>query len=128
MAAAEIKEIGDVLAGLSVKDAAGLAAYLKEAYRIEAPASTAIVAPIDGVDKPDVPLPPSAVVDVLLTSAGEKKISVIKVVRQFASLGLKEAKDLVDATPAVVKSGVDRAEAEKIRDALVEQGATVELK
>jgi len=128
MAAAEIMEIGDVLEGLSVKDAASVAAYLKEAYRIEAPASTGIVAPFDGVDKPDVPPAPSATVDVVLTSAGDKKISVIKVVRPFANLGLKEAKDLVDATPAVVTSGVDRAEGEKIRDALVEQGATVELK
>jgi large subunit ribosomal protein L7/L12 len=66
--------------------------------------------------------------DVVLTSAGEKKIQVIKVVREVTSLGLKEAKDLVDGAPKVVKEGVSKDEAEQIKAKLEEQGAGVELK
>jgi large subunit ribosomal protein L7/L12 len=128
MAAADIKAIGDALAGLSIKDAAGVAAYLKDAYGIQAPATPALPSRLQGtVDCVMLPDPP-ATVDVVLTSAGDKKSSVIKVVRQISDLGLKQAKDLVDEVPSTVKSGVDRVEAEKIRAALVEQGATVELR
>ncbi len=66
--------------------------------------------------------------DVILTAAGEKKIQVIKVVRELTSLGLKEAKDLVDGAPKPVKSGVSKEEAESIKSKLEEQGATVEIK
>jgi len=66
--------------------------------------------------------------DVILTSAGQSKIPVIKVVRELTGLGLKEAKDLVDATPKAVKEGVTRDEAEKIKAALEEKGAKVEIK
>ena len=66
--------------------------------------------------------------DVVLTGAGDKKIQVIKVVRELTSLGLKEAKDLVDAAPKPIKEGVARDEAEKIKSALEEQGAKVEIK
>jgi large subunit ribosomal protein L7/L12 len=66
--------------------------------------------------------------DVVLTSAGEKKINVIKVVRAATGLGLKEAKDLVDGAPQVVKQGIPKAEAEELKKQLVEAGASVELK
>lgn len=66
--------------------------------------------------------------DVVLTAAGDKKIQVIKVVREITSLGLKEAKDLVDGAPSPVKTGVTKDEAEAIKAKLVEQGATVEVK
>jgi large subunit ribosomal protein L7/L12 len=66
--------------------------------------------------------------DVVLTSAGEKKIQVIKVVRELTSLGLKEAKDLVDSAPKPIKEGVSKEEADKMKTALEEQGASVELK
>ncbi len=66
--------------------------------------------------------------DVILTAAGEKKIQVIKVVRELTSLGLKEAKDLVDGAPKPVKTGVSKEEAEAIKAKLVEQGAAVEIK
>lgn len=66
--------------------------------------------------------------DVILTSAGEKKIQVIKVVREVTSLGLKEAKDLVDGAPKPIKEGVSKEEAEQIKAKLEEQGAAVELK
>ena len=66
--------------------------------------------------------------DVILTGAGEKKIQVIKVVREITSLGLKEAKDAVDNTPSTLKEGISKAEAEEIKKKLEDQGAVVELK
>jgi len=66
--------------------------------------------------------------DVILTAAGEKKIQVIKVVRELTSLGLKEAKDLVDGAPKPVKTGVSKEEADSVKAKLEEQGATVEIK
>jgi len=123
----ELKAIGDALANLTVAQASGLAGYLKEAYRIEAPAGNVIVQRPTGYSKPKpVDLPTTA--DVVLTSAGERKISVIKVVRQHTGLGLKEAKDLVEGAPNVVKAALERAEAEKLRKELEEQGAGVELR
>jgi large subunit ribosomal protein L7/L12 len=123
----ELKAIGDALANLTVAQAAGLAGYLKETYRIEAPAGNVIV------ERPTTnptPLPDDqpTTVDVVLTSAGDRKINVIKVVRQHTGLGLKEAKELVDGAPKVVKGGLERAEAEKLRKELEEQGAGVELR
>ena len=70
----------------------------------------------------------SATVNVILTSAGDKKIQVLKVVRELTGLGLKEAKDLVDTAPKAVKEGITKEEAEKIKKDLEEQGATVEIK
>jgi large subunit ribosomal protein L7/L12 len=122
---AEIKSLADRLAELTVKQASDLAEYLKDAYRIEAPkVATHVVQPKDPSDPVEVP----ATVDVVLKSAGDKKIQVIRVVRQYTSLGLKEAKDAVDGVPKVILSNVDREQAEKIRKDLEEQGATVELK
>lgn len=69
-----------------------------------------------------------ATVDVILTGCGDKKIQVLKAVREITGLGLKEAKGLVDAAPKAIKEGVDKEEAEKIKATLVEQGATVEIK
>jgi large subunit ribosomal protein L7/L12 len=125
--AEDVKALGDRLAGLTVKEAAGLAGYLKASYGIEAPAG---VVGRTSVDPPPVVTPDDvpATVDVVLKSAGEKKIQVIRVVRAHTALGLKEAKDLVDAAPAVLKAGVDRAEGEKLAKELEEQGASVELK
>src|SRR4051794_11730023 len=113
MDAVELKAIGDALANLTVAQASGLAGYLKATYRIEAPAGNVVVqrVAVDPTPKPD-DLPTT--VDVVLTSAGDRKISVIKVVRQHTGLGLKEAKDLVDEAPSVVKAGLERAEAEKL--------------
>ena len=124
MGGAEIKSLADRLAELTVKQASDLAAYLKDAYRIEAPkVATRVVQPKDPSDPVEVP----TTVDVMLKSAGDKKIQVIRVVRQYTSLGLKEAKDAVDAAPKVILSSVEREQAEKIRKDLEEQGATVEL-
>jgi large subunit ribosomal protein L7/L12 len=83
-----------------------------------APAAAAAAAPVE--EKEDF--------DVVLVSSGDKKINVIKVVRAVTGLGLKEAKDLVDGAPQVVKQGIPKAEAEELKKQLVEAGATVELK
>ena len=125
MPGAEIKSLADRIAELTVKQASDLAEYLKNAYRIEAPkVATQVVRPTVASDPVEVP----TTVDVLLKSAGDKKIQVIRVVRQYTSLGLKEAKDAVDGVPKVILSNVDREQAEKIRKDLEELGATVELK
>jgi large subunit ribosomal protein L7/L12 len=123
----ELKTVGDRIAGLTVAQAAGLADYLKQAHGIEAPRGVTVRVQADSTP---VVSPPeqSSVVDVVLASAGEKKIQVIKIVRQHTGLGLKEAKDLVEGAPRIVKAGVERAEAEKIRAELVAQGASVQLK
>jgi len=127
MDAVDLKAIGDALANLTVAQASGLAGYLKETYRIEAPAGNVILrrATVHADPKTD-DLPTT--VDVVLTSAGDRKIGVIKVVRQVTGLGLKEAKDLVDGVPSVIKAGLERAEAEKLRKELEQQGAGVELR
>jgi large subunit ribosomal protein L7/L12 len=126
---AELKEIGDRLAGLTLKQAVDLAAYLKETHGIEAAAGGAVMmaAPGGGGAAAEAPEEKSTF-DVVLKNAGDKKIQVIKVVRAATGLGLKEAKDLVEAAPKTVKEGLQKDEAEKLKKELEEQGATVELK
>ncbi len=125
---AEIKELGDKLSGLTLKQAVDLAGYLKEAYGIEAAAGGGggggAAAPAAAVEKEEA----KSTFDVVLKAAGDKKIQVIKVVRTHTGLGLKEAKDLVDGAPKTVKENLDKAEAEKVKKELEDQGATVELK
>jgi len=127
---ADLKEIGDRLAGLTLKQAVDLAAYLKEAHGIEAAAGGAVMmagpggAPATAKEE-EVQ---KTTFDVVLKASGDKKIQVIKVVRAATGLGLKEAKDLVEAAPKVVKEGLQKDEAEKLKKELEEQGATVELK
>jgi len=111
---------------MSAKQAGDLAAYLKDTYAIEGPSGGQGLVPLDPV--PLDPVIEPNTFDVILKSAGEKKIQVIKVVRAITGLGLKEAKDLVDGAPRVIKENLDKAEAEKIKKELEEQGATVELK
>lgn len=129
--AAEISELGDRLAGLTLKQAVDLAGYLKETHGIEAAAGGMVMAA--GPGGPGAGAAPEAAVeqttfDVVLKGAGEKKIQVIKVVRAATGLGLKEAKDLVEGAPKTVKENVTKEEAEKLKKELEEQGATVELK
>lgn len=124
--AADIKQIGDQLASLTVKQAGDLVGYLKDAYRIEAAAGVSVIEQPQEKNSstPDMP----STFDVVLKSAGEKKIQVIKVVRALTGLGLKEAKDLVDGAPRTIKENQTKEEAEKIKKELEEQGATVELR
>jgi len=121
-----ITEIGDKLAGLTLKEAVELGKYLKDTYGIEAAAGGGVM--MAG------PAGPAAAVaevqtsfNVVLKAAGEKKIGVIKVVREVLTLGLKEAKDLVDGAPKTVKEGLSKDEAEALKKKLEAEGATVEL-
>jgi large subunit ribosomal protein L7/L12 len=128
--AADIKELGDKLSGLTLKQAVEVAGYLKDTYGIEAAAGGVMVA-AGGGGGPATAAPveeAKSTFDVVLKAAGEKKISVIKVVRQVTGLGLKEAKDLVEAAPKPVKEGLTKDEAEKLKKDLEAEGATVELK
>jgi large subunit ribosomal protein L7/L12 len=130
-ATAEITELGDKLAGLTLKQAVDLAGYLKDKYGIE-PAAGGVVMQGGGGGGGAAPAVEKAeektTFDVVLKAAGDKKINVIKEVRTATGLGLKEAKDLVEGAPKVVKEGLDKAEAEKLKKTLEDQGATVELK
>jgi large subunit ribosomal protein L7/L12 len=124
---AKIKDLGDQLAGLTLKEAVDLGDYMKETYGIEAAAGGAVMmaGPADGggaaaeEEKTDF--------DVVLKGDGGQKIKVIKVVREATGLGLKEAKDLVDNLPAKVKEGLGKEEAEALAEKLKEVGADVEL-
>jgi len=127
---ATIQELGDQLAALSLKDAVELSKYMKETYGIEAAAGGAVMvaAAAGGGGGGAAPAAEEKTTfDVILKSAGDKKIQVIKVVREATGLGLKEAKDLVDGAPKPVKQGISKDDAEKLKKALEENGATVEL-
>ncbi len=126
----EIQELGDKLANLTLKQGVELKDYLKEKYGIEpAAAGVAMVAasgaaPGEGEGADQGP----TTFDVVLSGAGDKRIQVIKTVREITALGLKEAKALVDAVPKAVKEGLGKEEAEEVKAKLEQQGASVELK
>lgn len=127
---AAVKDIGDKIVNLTVKDAQGLADYLKSAYGIEPAGGGVMMAagPAAGggaaVEAEEAP----TLFDVILTDAGATKINVIKVVRAATQLGLKEAKDIVDATPKTVKESISKDDAEKLKKELEAAGAKVEMK
>jgi large subunit ribosomal protein L7/L12 len=124
--ATNIKELGDKLAALTLKDAVELGKYMKDAYGIEAAAGGAVM--MAGAGAAAAPKAEEKTsFDVILKAAGDKKIQVIKVVREITGLGLAEAKAFVDAPGKAVKQGLDKAEAEKLKKTLEENGATVEL-
>lgn len=124
---AKISELGDKLAGLTLKEAVDLGDYMKETYGIEAAAGGAVMmaGPAGGAAAPVAEEKSSF--DVIIKSDGGKKIGVIKVVRELTGLGLKEAKDLVDKLPAKVKEGLSKDEAEAMAAKLKEAGAEIEL-
>ena len=124
---ADVKALAEELVNLSVKDVQELAKVLKEEYGIEpAAAAVAVAAPVAGGDAAAAE---QTEVDVILKSAGVAKLNVIKAVKDLLSLGLKEAKDLVDKAPnATLKEKVSKAEAEQIKSTLEEAGAEVEVK
>ena len=129
-ATAELKSLGDQLAGLTLKQAVDLAAYLKETHGIE-PAAGGVMMAAGGGGGGAAAAPveeAKTTFDVVLKAAGDKKINVIKEVRTATGLGLKEAKDLVEGAPKTVKEGLAKEEAEKLKKTLEDQGATVELK
>jgi large subunit ribosomal protein L7/L12 len=123
---ANIKEIGDKIVALTLMQAKELGDYLKEVHGIEPAAGAVAVAAAPVAEAAKVE--EKSTFDVVLKAGGEKKIQVIKVVRQATNLGLKEAKDLVDGAPKTVKEGLAKAEAEALKKELEDSGATVELK
>jgi large subunit ribosomal protein L7/L12 len=130
--AADIKELGDKLSGLTLKQAVDVASYLKETYGIEAAAGGVAVAAAAGggaAAAPAAVAEEKTTFDVILKAVPpDKKISAIKVVRAATGLGLKEAKDLVEAAPKTVKENLSKEDAAKLKKELEDQGATVELK
>ncbi|HVL38384.1 MAG TPA: 50S ribosomal protein L7/L12 [Fimbriimonadaceae bacterium] len=123
---AAVKELGDKIAGLTLKQAVDLKDYLKSAYGLEPAAGGAVMMAGPAAAAPVAEEKTSF--DVILKGAGDKKIQVIKVVREATALGLKEAKDLVDTAPKPVKQGLSKEEAEALAAKLKENGAEVEIK
>ncbi len=111
---APVKEIGDKIVALSLLQAKELSDYLKNEYGLEAAAAASVMVSGGGAAAAEAPAEKTEF-DVVLESAGEKKIGVIKVVRTITGLGLAEAKALVDGAPKTVKEGVAKAEAEKMQ-------------
>jgi large subunit ribosomal protein L7/L12 len=125
---ADVKKLAEELVALTVKEVKELADVLKEEYGIEpAAAAVAVAAPAAGGDG-GAAVEEKSSFDVILKSGGANKLAVVKLVKELASLGLKEAKELVDAAPKPVKEGVAKAEAEALKKSLEEAGAEVELK
>jgi len=124
---AEIKDIGDKLAGLTLKQAVDLGDYMKEAYGIEPVAGAVAVAAAPGAGDAEEAEEQTSF-DVVLTAIGDKKIQVIKAVREATGLGLKEAKELVDGAPGPIKEGVAKDEADALAEKIKEAGGEVELK
>ena len=121
---ADLNKIIDDLSSLTVVEAAELSKQLEEKWGVTAAAAVA-AAP---VASDTAPVEEKDEFTIILTSAGDKKINVIKAVREVTSLGLKEAKDLVESAPKAVKEGVPKAEAEAIQKKFEEVGAKVEIK
>jgi large subunit ribosomal protein L7/L12 len=125
----KISQLGDSIASLTLKEAVDLADYMKQTYGIEPAAAGAVMmagggggegGPAKAVEQTEF--------DVILKAGGDKKIQVIKVVREATGLGLKEAKDLVDGAPKAVKEKVSKADADALKAKLEEAGAAVEIK
>lgn len=123
---ADIKAIAEQLVNLTVKEVSELAEVLKSEYGIEpAAAAVAVAAPVaGGAGEAEE----KSSFDVVLKAAGASKLGVVKVVRELTGLGLKEAKELVDAAPSEIKKGVSKDEADALKKSLEEAGAEVELK
>jgi len=126
--ATNIDEIAEKLDGLTLMEAAQLSKLLQEKWGVSAAAAVAVAAPAAGGGAAAAAAEEKTEFDLILNAAGEKKIQVIKVVRELTGLGLKEAKDLVDGAPKPVKEKVTKAEAADMKKKLEEVGATVEVK
>lgn len=129
---ADIQAIVDQIKGLTLLEASELVKAMEETFGVSAAAAAVAVAPAAGAAAGGGDAAAAAEekseFDVILQSVGGNKINVIKVVREVTALGLKEAKDLVEAAPKAVKEGVSKEEAETIKTKLTEAGATVEVK
>jgi large subunit ribosomal protein L7/L12 len=129
---ADIQAIVDQIKGLTLLEASELVKAMEETFGVSAAAAAVAVAPAAGAAAGGAEAAAAAEekseFDVVLQSVGGNKINVIKVVREVTALGLKEAKDLVEAAPKAVKEGVSKEEAEQIKQKLTDAGATVEVK
>lgn len=124
---ADLKAFAEQLVNLTVKEVSELVQIMKDEYGIEpAAAAVAVAAPAAGSEAAVVEEKTSF--DVILQEAGASKLAVVKLVKELTSLGLKEAKDLVDAAPSKLKEGVTKDEAESLKSHLEEAGAKVEIK
>ena len=123
---ADLEKIAEDLSSLTVLEAADLAKLLEDKWGVSASAPVAVAA--SGAAEAAPAAEAKTEFNVMLTAIGEKKINVIKEVRAVTGLGLKEAKDLVEAAPSMVKEGVPEAEANEIKGKLEEAGASVEVK
>ena len=124
---ADLKAFAEQLVNLTVKEVNELAQILKDEYGIEPAAAAVAVAAGPAADAAPAAEEKTSF-DVVLKAAGAQKLQVVKTVKEQTGLGLKEAKDIVDADPATVKEGLDKAAAEALKKALEEVGAEVELK
>ena len=125
---ADLKVFAEQLVNLTVKEVNELAQILKEEYGIE-PAATAVAVAAPAVGGAEVAAAEEkSSFDVVLKSAGANKLAIVKLVKELTGLGLKEAKDMVDAAPSVIKEGVSKEDAEGLKKQLTEAGAEVELK
>ena len=126
---ADLKKLAEELVNLTIKDVNELADILKETYGIEPAAAAAVVAgPSEAGADGAVAAEEKTEFDVVLKAAGEKKLAVVKLVKELTSLGLKEAKELVDSAPKAIKEGIAKDEAEALRKQLEEARAEVEVK
>ncbi|MDP1728298.1 MAG: 50S ribosomal protein L7/L12 [Bacteroidota bacterium] len=122
---ADLKAFAEQLVNLTVKEVNELAKILKDEYGIEpAAAAVAVAAPAAAAEAPAE----QTSFDVILKSAGQSKLNVVKIVKDLTGLGLKEAKELVDGAPKAIKEGVDKATAEDLKAKLTEAGAEIEIK
>jgi large subunit ribosomal protein L7/L12 len=125
---ADLQQLQDQIVGLSLLDAAQLVKMLEEKLGVSAAAAAPVMVAGGGAAAAAAPAEEKTEFTVVLTGAGANKINVIKAVREVTSLGLKEAKDLVDGAPKTVKENVSKEEAETIKKKFTEAGATVEIK
>ena len=119
---ADLKQFADQLVNLTVKEVNELAKILKDEYGIEPAAAAAVAAPAAAAAAEKTTF------DVILKSGGQAKLQVVKLVKELTGLGLKEAKDLVDAAPKPLKEGISKEDAESLKKQLTEAGAEVEVK
>ena len=124
---ADLKAFAEQLVNLTVKEVNELATILKDEYGIEPAAAAVAVAAGPAAAAAEV-VEEKTSFDVVLKAAGAQKLAIVKLVKELTGLGLKEAKDLVDAAPSVIKEGASKDEAEALKKALTEGGAEVELK
>ena len=124
---ADIKAIAEELVNLTVKEVNELATVLKDEYGIE-PAAAAVAVAAGPAAGGAAAAEEKSTFDVVLAEVGAAKLQVVKAVKEACGLGLKEAKDLVDAAPAKIKEGLSKEEAENLKKAIEESGAKVELK